>query len=334
MAQCGIARIDGLISGTGGLSPIGQGDSDKAAVGAVQDLFTGLGLTGLPNLLSPDYGIFGQRTLDAVRTFCTQRAIPAQDVVSGTTLQAMLQASATVPVASQAYLTLVLDFPFAGLAKVVSITAQMEGAGKFAALNLNTDRAGLSFGLIQWAQKPGRLAEILGEFSSAAPDDYVRIFGAGDSTLASALLTHSRKPKGGIDPATGQTIDPAFNLVAEPWISRFRQAALFLPLQKVQVRTALKDFGNSLAALRQYAPQLRSERAVAFMLDLANQFGDPGTRSIYQAVRKPGMPEVELLQAVATESVQRIQDPFKAGTQARRTHFLTTEFLSDGPFSG
>jgi hypothetical protein len=40
----------------------------------------------------------------------------------------------------------------------------------------------------------------------------------------------------------------------------------------------------------------------------------------------------DLLQAIADESVARIQDPWKTGTQGRRQHFLTTKFLSDGPF--
>ncbi len=41
----------------------------------------------------------------------------------------------------------------------------------------------------------------------------------------------------------------------------------------------------------------------------------------------------DLLQGMADESVARMQDPFKAGTQVRRQHFITTTFLSDGPFT-
>ena len=333
MAQCGIPRVDSLLSGATGVAPIAPGDQDRSAVGAVQDLLTGLGQRGMPGLLSPDYGVFGPATSGAVRNFRQQQNLPPQDSVDSQALQTMVQAPASAPIASQVYLSLVLDIPFTGLAKVLSITAQMEGAGKFAALNRNTDRAGLSFGLIQWAQKPGRLAEILGEFSSSSPDDFSRIFGGGDATQSAGLLAHTQKVKGGIDPATGLTTDPAFDLIAEPWVSRFSQAALFVPFQQVQVRAALKDFGGSLATLRQYASQLQSERAVAFMLDLANQFGDGGARSIYQAVQQAALSEAQLLQAIADESVRRIQDPFKPGTQARRAHFLAATFLSDAPFT-
>jgi len=333
MAQCGIPRIDGLISGAANVAAIAPGDADEAAVAAVQDLLTGLGQKpAMPGLLSADYGIFGSRTAAAVRAFRKQLNLPAQDNVDSQTLLGLVRAPATTPIASRAYLSLVLDFPFTGLVKVLSVTAQMEGAGKFGALNLNSDGAGLSFGLIQWAQKPGRLADILGEFFAASEDDFARILGAGDPALAAKLLAHAKKPNGGVDPATGRTVDPAFDLVAEPWVGRFAQAALNRDLQQAQVRSGLRTFTKSLAAMKRYAPQLQSERAVAFMLDLANQFGDGGARSVYQAALRPDFPLGELLHAIAAESVERMPDRFKAGTQARRTQFLTTSFLSDVPF--
>jgi len=332
MALCGIPRIDDLNSGAATAISIGAGDSDKDSVGLVQQMLAGMGLPGLPNLLSPDYGVFGPKTTGAVQNFRVAQGLPAGNQVDVQCLQSLVQANPSQPVASRGYLTLVLDFPYSGLAKILSVVAQMEGAGKFGALNLNTDKAGLSFGLIQWAQKPGRLTEILMAFSNANPNDYARIFGAGDAGVAAQLIVHTQKSKGGIDPATGQSTDPAFGLTDEPWVSRFRQAALFKPFQQVQVQTALGDFSGSWNLIQAYAPQLTSERAVGFMLDVANQFGDGGLRSMYQAVVQDGMAVSDLLQAVADESVARIQDPWKSATQARRQHFLTTTFLSDGPF--
>lgn len=332
MVPCGIPRIDALMAGTESAAPISFGDPDRDSVGLVQDLLTGQGHRGLPNLLSPSYGVFGPLTTAAVQNFRAQQGLPAGSQVDAQTLQQMVQAPPGAPVASRGYLTLALDFTFDGLTKILSIVAQMEGAGKFGALNLNTDRAGLSFGLIQWAQKPGRLAEILSAFLAASSQDFARIFGAGDSTLSDGLLAHTRQPNGGVDGATGETTDPAFDLITEPWVSRFRQAALWKPFLQVQVQTALKAFAGALSLIRQFAPELTSERGVAFMLDLANQFGNGGARSIYQAVKQDGMSESDLLAAMADESVARIQNPFKAGTQARRRNFLTTSFLSDGPF--
>jgi peptidoglycan hydrolase-like protein with peptidoglycan-binding domain len=333
MALCGIPRIDDLNSGTATATSIAEGDTDRDSVGLVQQMLAGAGQTGLPNLLSPDYGVFGPRTTAAVQNFRAQQGLPAGDQIDVQCLQTLVQAAAPVPVASRGYMTLVLDCSYSGLTKILSVVAQMEGAGKFGALNLNTDKAGLSFGLIQWAQKPGRLTEILQAFSNASPPDFANILGAGDASLGAQLIVHTQLANGGIDQATGETTDPAFDLVHEPWVSRFRQAALFKPFQQVQVQTAVKDFSGSLHRIQQYAPQLTSERAVGFVLDLANQFGDGGAHKIFQAVVQDGMAVTDLLQAMADESVARIQDSAKAGTQARRQHFITTSFLSDGPFT-
>jgi hypothetical protein len=333
MALCGISRIDDLNSAAATASPIIPGDPDVESVGVIQDLLTGHGQKGLPNLLSPLYGSFGPLTSAAVVSFRKQQSLPAGNQVDPQTLQSLVQSPAKAPIASRGYLSLVLNFAYSGLAKILSVVAQMEGAGKFSALNLNTDKAGLSFGLIQWAQKPGRLIEILNAFFTASAADFVRILGGGDPNVASGLIAHTRQPNGGIDPSTGQATDPAFDLVKDPWVSRFRTAALWVPFQQVQVRTALNDFRGSLTQIRRYAPQLTSERAVAFMLDLANQFGNGGAHRIYEAAWQAGMAIPDALHAMANESVERIQDPWKAGTQARRRHFLTTNFLSDDAFN-
>ena len=332
MALCGISRIDDLNAGVATASPIGPGDPDRQSVGLIQDLLSGQGQKNLPNLLSPNYGSFGPLTSAAVQSFRAQQSLPAGSQVDIQTLQGLVQAPAVAPIASQGYLTLALNFTYSGLAKVLSVVAQMEGAGKFSALNLNSDNAGLSFGLIQWAQKPGRLAEILNAFSAASAADFIRILGGGDPNVASGLIAHTQQPSGGVD-STGETTDPAFDLVNDPWVGRFRAAALWVPFQQVQVQTALNDFRNSLIQIQNYAPQLNSERAVGFMLDLANQFGNGGAHSIYQAVWQAGMAIGDALQAMANQSVQRIQDPWKPGTQARRQNFLATGFLSDDAFS-
>ncbi len=333
MARCGISRIDDLNAGAATATPIGPGDPDKESVGLIQNLLAGQGQSGLPNLLSPNFGVFGPLTSAAVQSFRTQQSLPAGNQVDAQTLQSLVQASATKPIASQGYLTLVLNFTYGGLAKILSVVAQMEGAGQFTAMNKNLDHAGLSFGLIQWAQKPGRLTEILNAFSTASAPDFVRILGGGDAGVANGLIAHTQQPGGGVDHTTGQTTDPAFDLVNDPWVSWFSAAALWMPFQQVQVQTALNDFRSSLTQIKQYAPQLNSERAVGFMLDLANQFGNGGARSIYQAVWQDGMAIGDALQAMANESVQRIQDPWKTATQIRRQHYLTVDFLSDNEFS-
>jgi hypothetical protein len=333
MAPCGIARIDDLFSGAASAAPIGAGDPDRESVGLVQQLLGGHGEPGMPTLLSSDYGIFGSRTTAATRNFRARLSLPAGDQIDAAAVRGLVQTAASYPILSRGYMTLALNFAYGGLAKILSVVAQMEGAGKFGAMNLNRDLAGMSFGLIQWAQKPGRLAEILAAFFAASTDDFVRIFAAGDAAVAHGLIAHTQQPNGGIDPVTGLTTDPAFDLIHDPWVSRFSQTALWQPFQQVQVQTALNDFSRSLSSIEGYAPQLTSERAVGFMLDLANQFGDGGARKIYQAVWQNGMAIPDALQAMAEESVARIQPRWKAATQTRRQLFLTTGFLSDGSFS-
>jgi len=331
LAQCGIDRIDGLFAGRADASPISEGDPDRQSVGVVQDLLAGQGQRGLPNLLSASYGVFGAVTASAVQSFRKLQNLPDGQQVDSGFVRSLVCTPAASPMISRGYLTFVLDIAYAGLAKVLSVVAQMEGAGKFAALNLNTDCAGLSFGLIQWAQRPGRLAEILNAFNQAGRSDFVQIFGSGSAIVADGLLAHTKKPSGGVDPKTGATTDPAFDLVREPWVSRFRRAALSIAFQKVQVQTALSAFEDSCAQIRKFAPEVRSEQGMAFMIDVANQFGNGGVCNLYKAVRRDGMSETTLLQAIATESVNRIQTAFKAGTDARRQSFLATNFLSDAP---
>lgn len=332
MAVSGIERIDQLLAG-GAAPAICRGDPDREAVGAIQDLLTGHGAKGLPACVSPQYGKFGPRTATAVTRFRAQHALGKLSEVDTVTLRSLVETPAASPIACRAYLTLVLGFPFTQLIKILCLVAQMEGVGKFAALNLNTDGAGLSFGIIQWAQKPGRLGEILRAFWQASTPEFVRIFGGGDPAIADGLISHTGKRHGGVNPANGKTADAAFDLVKPPWVGRFCEAALLREFQRVQAKTALSTFAVSLDRLRQTAPAVRSERGLAFLLDLANQFGDAGARSIHDAMYRQDMPEGDLLAAMAKESVRRIQSDFKGSAQLRRQCFLTTSLLSDGPFA-
>ncbi|MBI1745276.1 MAG: peptidoglycan-binding protein [Acidobacteria bacterium] len=340
MAQIGIARIDQLFEGQNA-NPISAGEPDADAVGVIQDFLIGHGHNELPHLLDSARGVFGPKTTNAVNAFQQSQTLPITGAVDGGTLQAMVAAPAIQPLASQGYLTLVLDFLFTGLTRVLSLTTQFEGGGQFAAFNLNTDGAGLSFGLIQWAQKPGRLHELLSAFQQQELVKSVQILGDGDGALVAGLLVHTSKPQGGVDPK-GHTTNPQFNLTAEPWVSRFHAAAQDVALQRVQVKTALAAFQASLQRLQAFAPQIKSERGVAFMLDLANQHGDGGGQSIFQKVQQPGMTESALLAAMTNESVARVRAQFAnkpngaaiiASTKNRRDAFSSHPLLADTPFA-
>ncbi|QXP83085.1 N-acetylmuramoyl-L-alanine amidase [Methylococcus sp. Mc7] len=326
--ECGIPRIDALFRGQSSAA-IDSHEPAGDAVGAIQDLLSGHGHTGLPGLLSAAYGRFGSKTATAVQNFQSNRGLPASGEVDAATLRALARTPASKPRISQVYLSLVLGLPYRGLHKILSIVAQMEGVGKFGALNLNTDAAGLSYGIIQWAQRPGRLPELLRAFSAADRERYIEIFGDGNARLADGLIAYTSRANGGVDARTGLTLDPAFDLIRSPWTGRFEKATLHLPFQLAQVQTAANAFRQSLKKMQGYARNLRTERGIAFMLDVANQFGDGGLKKLYLAAHREGMAEMDLLEAIADESVERMPDKFKQGVRARRDGFLQTARLSD-----
>lgn len=347
MAQTGIPTIDALMQNPGA-PPITNSGADRAAVGIIQDMLRAHGVSSMPRQVDASHGSFGPATTAAVRNFQQSHhlpVVPANNPSIATIDANSLKALAAVPTepnanptASRGYLTLTLNFPFTGMLRVVSITTEFEGGGRFTAQNRNTDKAGLSYGLIQWAQKPGRLHEILAAFQT--DPTFPVVFGDGNPNLAQKLVAHTAKPNGGVQ-ANGTTTDPAFNLIAEPWTSRFNRAGLTAVFQKIQVQTAVADFTKSFNTLKAFAPQLNSERAVAFMLDVANQHGDPGARSIFQTVHQaqPNLTGPQLLSALENESVRRVAAQFgnnsneAKATRDRREAFRTTPLLSDSLFN-
>jgi hypothetical protein len=337
MAATNIARIDALFTDTAAPA-LGRDAADAEAVGAIQDLLNGHGAR-LPGILGTSRGVFGPQTEAAVIDFQTTHGLRPTGEVTPETLRRLVAEPAASPLAACGYLSLVLDVPWGGFTRLVALTAQFEAAGKFTAQNRNHDRAGLSFGIIQWAQKPGRLTDILRAFQRAKPDDFVRVFGGGDASLAADLVAHTRKPKGGLDSA-GHSTDPRFELVDDAWNARFLEAGRDREWQKIQLAVATAAFRVSCDAIRGAAPAARSERAMAFLLDVANQHGDGGMQSICKAVATaaPALSEPAFLEAVESESVRRVVAQFGAtsgeaeSTRERRRAFRKTPLLSDAPF--
>ena len=144
--------------------------------------------------------------------------------MDASTVRTLVTVPAVSAIASQVYVACVLDLEFTGLLRLATVTMQLEGGGYFGASNWNTDRCGLSFGLIQWAQRPGRLHELLAAFDRADPNRFASIFGAGDRDLAEGLLAHTARPNGGVDPATGRAVDSRFEMTIQPWRDRWRAA--------------------------------------------------------------------------------------------------------------
>ena len=334
--NCGIPSIDRLMADA---SAAPADTADRSAVAAIQALLIGHGFRRLPTLVDRGCGTYGPITNAALNAFRSAHSLAPCAGIDAPTLRALVTTPAANPVLSRPYATLVLDVAFTGVLPMAAVTMQLEGGGAFAAANWNTDRCGLSFGLIQWAQKPGRLHELLAALNAIAPDLFARTLASGDAALARDLLAHTAKPCGGVDPRTGGTIDPRFDLVAEPWRTRFRAVGREPIFQRQQIVTAVAAFERSLAGIRQTMPAVTSERGLTTMLDVANQFGDAGAKSVAAAVAKPGMSEAEFLLGVEHETVARVSRQYGASsaeacsTANRRELVRTTPWLTDGPAS-
>jgi hypothetical protein len=337
MTNCGLPAIDNLLQDPT-RPAIDATQTDLETVGILQGLLIGHGFTTLPGPFDVSYGRFGPHTIDAVRAFQASQSLPVSGAVDQATLRALTTTPATTPVATRGYLSLCLDIPPGFLTKSLILTTSVEGGGRFAALNANRDRAGLSFGLIQWAQRPGRLAELLRAMQTADRDRFVRAIANGDAGLADRVIAHCALGAKALAPS-GASLDPTLDLAIEPWVGRFKTVGLDPVFQRAQTALALNAFSASMRAFTPLVPAVSSERGFAFLLDVANQHGNAGLADILATVRAHSAPlgEVALLRAVQDESVTRVARQFGAGdpntvaTLRRRVSFRTTPLLSDLP---
>lgn len=333
MIPSGIERIDKLATGAPDASPILKGDPDVKAVGAIQDFLSCQGST-MPDRRSPLYGKFGPATEKALRDFRVRHKLqkPKDEVkVDIPTMKKLLEERARFPRVSQAYVTLVLDHTFTGMMRVLWFVALAEGAGKFTAINTGrVDKQGLSYGILQWAQRQERLRDIVDEYESKQLVLFKTVFGPA----AVGMAEHVRKARGGLD-ANGQTpeADKKFDL-AKSWGQRFINAGRERPFQKLQLDVALAKFRAILADVHVYAPIITSQRGVTFMIDMANHHGDGGAKQVFENSFTPGMTEKQALAKMVEKSVERVKTKFKEATRIRREFFLDTEnkFFSDDKF--
>lgn len=155
--------------------------------------------------------------------------------------------------------------------KVIGRVSRHEGG--LDAVNLNRDGAGLSFGMLQWAQKPGSLGELLHAMYKAEPQVFMATFGPASADL---LRITGAGSLAAVDGAV---------LWAEPWVSRFRAAGREPRLQAVQLRQAKEGpyFQAALASARELG--FVTERSVALMMDTAVQQGPGFAKTLAKRVR-------------------------------------------------
>ncbi len=145
--------------------------------------------------------------------------------------------------------------------------------GRHDSLNLNLDGAGLSFGILQWAQKPGNLGVLLAEMQRTDPLRFLRTFGPAWPELLAVT------GRGSLEPVAGAV------LWHEPWVSRFRAAGRDPVF--VQVQDQLAKRGEHFRGALQAASVLGvwTERALALFFDTAVQQGPGFATRLAERVR-------------------------------------------------
>lgn len=334
MASVGLERIRELYNGAVGASPLKEDDGDEEAVGIVQDFLIEQNFESVPDHRQKDkggndmHGKFGTATRNALRSFFGLKA-GAAVVLDSPKVRRLLNEPPRSARGRIGRLSVKLGFPATKELRLLSLVSLFEGG--FSTLNRNKDEAGLSYGLIQWAQKPGRLREIV--VAMRADDE--ALFDATFGGKAAKMVEHVSKVNGGVD-AAGKTTDTAFDLIAAPWDGYFVSAGRQTVFQKTQVRLGIEDFKDIVTFVRGYATKITSQRGIAFMVDLSNQFGrgddDEGAKGIYKKIADEMRGETverNLLLAMSKRSVDIIKPKFGKSARERRAFFCDSKFLSD-----
>lgn len=321
--KCGDPTIDGLIAGDQSMPPLSRG-ADTPAVGHLHDLLRGHGFVYLPDPRASYYTAFGTATRRAIVDYRRRNGLPSGESADSVFLRDVVERPAPNAAVGPAYMPLVLDIAFSPIHRFVWLTSLFETGGCFRRLNLNTDGCGLSFGILQWSQKAGQLHRVLQACRDHEPAEWTRIM-EGD-----AILDYTAKPNGGLD-AAGVSVDPAFELTADPWKSRLEALGVSPAMQRVQLALAVAAYRGELDRVTAYAEAISSERGYAFLLDVANQFGAGRAEQEYKKAARPDAGEQDILKSIEDAVTITAQPRFQPQVRARREFFRTTPLLTDEP---
>lgn len=321
--DCGDSTIDGLLAGDASVKPLGPGGA-APAIGHLHDLLRGHGFCYLPDPRATYYSVYGSVTRRAVKDYRAKHAIGAGEIADGELLRDAVSRPAPKAIIGPAYVPLVLDVAFTPLHRFLWLTSLFETGGAFQKLNLNTDGCGVSFGILQWSQKSGQLHRVLQACHDREPQEWERMIGDA------AILDYTGKANGGLD-AQGFAINEAFELTRDPWKTRLEALGSGLPLQRVQLTLAVESYRAELQRVTAYAGEAASERTLAFLIDLTNQFGPARVEQHYKEAARASAGPGEILQAMEAAFTAIANPRFQPQVRARREFFRTTALLSDGP---
>ena len=199
------------------------------------------------------------------------------------------------------------------IARVMARVHRHEGG--YDSLNRNTDGAGLSFGILQWAQKPGSLGTLLTAMQHADPTEFARIFGPSWQRLIAVTRA------GSLDPVDGEA------LWKRPWTTRFKQAGRHEVFRAVQRRMAREGihFRGAVEAARILG--VATERSMALFFDTAVQQGPGAAKKVARQVRdrfaqagRTSVPYSELLADYAQRAADRCRTLTQPSRPPRSSH--------------
>jgi hypothetical protein len=319
----GNATIDGLLAADVSVQPLSPG-THVPAVGYLQDLLRCHGYSYLPDPRLSYYGTWGASTTRAVADYRRKHSLATGATADSALLRDLVQRPATQPQLSPAWVPLVLDTAFTDVLRFVWLTSLFETGGLFAKMNLNTDECGVSFGILQWSQRAGQLHNFFHACSTRQPGEWETIMG----TQAGALLDYTARPNGGVDPR-GFALDPAFELTKDPWKTRLDALGGSHAMQRVQLELASETYDTALLKIKAWTHPDTSERTLAFLLDLTNQFGPGRVQQHYAQVAQSGVPESEILKKMEDAFTALSRPQFQQQVRGRREFFRTTALLAD-----
>lgn len=137
---------------------------------------------------------------------------------------------------------------------------------------------GLTYGYVPFQQDPGTLGELLSAMRDRDPDDFAQTFGP-DSAELIRVATASGPPSSQSPGGRSARVQPVagIDLWREPWLSRFRAAALNEKFKAAQREVAAHRY---LEPMLVFAGRLGldSERALTIAVDRAVQMGPAGAK--------------------------------------------------------
>jgi hypothetical protein len=199
------------------------------------------------------------------------------------------------------------------IARVIARVTHHEGG--YDSLNRNTDGAGLSFGILQWAQKPGSLGTLLNAMAQADPATFARIFGPSWKPLLATTTA------GSLAPVAGEV------LWKRPWTSRFKEAGKYEVFQAVQRKLAREGTHFQGAIKTAQIVGVATERSMALFFDTAVQQGPGAATKVAQQIRdyvlKGGtvsVPYQDILTAYAQQAADRCRSATAPTRQPSSSH--------------